>query len=233
MAYPTGVFMLRQLPPWLENLSKRQVKSPKVFVRDSGLLHVLLGIGSRGSTDALPQPLPRLHVAVPYYMVTAREIVVATQRWHLRIQDRVGRPRVISGAAVKRLWASVVEGRCTRRYTRLLAGSTMGPLGNEGISGASIMLPDLWNVWPSDAAELARLAPIREQLFESRTQAFEKLMPLIEGAARRTAGRPATRDQVPLANEVAVAICLDNELFRENKGRSSNWCRVALLLSSD
>jgi predicted AAA+ superfamily ATPase len=40
----TGVFMLRQLPPWFENLSKRQVKSPKVFVRDSGLLHALLGI---------------------------------------------------------------------------------------------------------------------------------------------------------------------------------------------
>jgi predicted AAA+ superfamily ATPase len=40
----SGVFMLRQLPPWFENLGKRQVKAPKVFVRDSGLLHVLLGI---------------------------------------------------------------------------------------------------------------------------------------------------------------------------------------------
>lgn len=42
----TGVFMLRQLPPWFENLGKRQVKAPKVYVRDSGLLHALLGIGS-------------------------------------------------------------------------------------------------------------------------------------------------------------------------------------------
>jgi predicted AAA+ superfamily ATPase len=40
----TAVFMLRQLPPWFENLSKRQVKSPKVFVRDSGLLHALLEV---------------------------------------------------------------------------------------------------------------------------------------------------------------------------------------------
>lgn len=40
----TGVFMLRQLPPWFENLGKRQVKAPKVYVRDSGLLHTLLGI---------------------------------------------------------------------------------------------------------------------------------------------------------------------------------------------
>ncbi|MBS0264975.1 MAG: ATP-binding protein [Planctomycetes bacterium] len=40
----TGVFMLRQLPPWYENLGKRQVKAPKIYVRDSGLLHALLGI---------------------------------------------------------------------------------------------------------------------------------------------------------------------------------------------
>jgi predicted AAA+ superfamily ATPase len=40
----TGIFMVRQLPPWFENLGKRQVKSPKVYVRDSGLLHALLGI---------------------------------------------------------------------------------------------------------------------------------------------------------------------------------------------
>lgn len=39
-----GLFMIRQLPPWHENLKKRQVKSPKVYVRDSGLLHALLGL---------------------------------------------------------------------------------------------------------------------------------------------------------------------------------------------
>lgn len=37
-------FMLRLLKPWHENISKRQVKNPKVFVRDSGILHALLGI---------------------------------------------------------------------------------------------------------------------------------------------------------------------------------------------
>ena len=40
----TGLFMVRQLPPWFENLGKRQVKAPKVYVRDTGLLHALLGI---------------------------------------------------------------------------------------------------------------------------------------------------------------------------------------------
>jgi len=37
-------YMLRVLPPWFENLKKRQVKSPKIYIRDSGLLHTLLSI---------------------------------------------------------------------------------------------------------------------------------------------------------------------------------------------
>lgn len=40
----TGTFMIRQLQPWFENLGKRQVKSPKIYFRDSGLLHALLGL---------------------------------------------------------------------------------------------------------------------------------------------------------------------------------------------
>lgn len=39
-----GAFVARVLPPWFENLKKRQVKSPKVYVRDSGLLHTLLDL---------------------------------------------------------------------------------------------------------------------------------------------------------------------------------------------
>ncbi len=51
----SGVFMLRQLPPWFENLSKRQVKAPKVFVRDSGLLHSLLGIADQRALESHPK----------------------------------------------------------------------------------------------------------------------------------------------------------------------------------
>lgn len=40
----TDALLLRQLQPWHANLGKRQVKSPKVYVRDSGLLHQLLGL---------------------------------------------------------------------------------------------------------------------------------------------------------------------------------------------
>lgn len=42
----SGVFMVRQLLPWHANLKKRQVKSPKIYFRDTGLLHHLLGIRS-------------------------------------------------------------------------------------------------------------------------------------------------------------------------------------------
>lgn len=40
----SGVFMVRQLQPWHANLKKRQVKAPKLYLRDTGLLHQLLGI---------------------------------------------------------------------------------------------------------------------------------------------------------------------------------------------
>ena len=40
----TETFMLRQLLPWHENIKKRQVKSPKIYFRDSGIFHTLLGV---------------------------------------------------------------------------------------------------------------------------------------------------------------------------------------------
>ncbi len=50
-----GALVMRQLPPWFENLGKRQVKSPKVYLRDSGLLHSLLGIASLAALQAHPK----------------------------------------------------------------------------------------------------------------------------------------------------------------------------------
>ncbi|HEX9593678.1 MAG TPA: ATP-binding protein [bacterium] len=50
-----GSFMVRVLPPWYENLKKRQVKSPKVYLRDSGLLHSLLAIPSLADLRAHPR----------------------------------------------------------------------------------------------------------------------------------------------------------------------------------
>lgn len=51
----TGTYVLRQLQPWHENVGKRQVKSPKVYVRDSGLLHSLLGLETRADLEGHPK----------------------------------------------------------------------------------------------------------------------------------------------------------------------------------
>ncbi|MDR2862634.1 MAG: ATP-binding protein [Puniceicoccales bacterium] len=49
-----GTFMIRVLPPWFENLGKRLVKSPKIYLRDSGMLHYRLGIS--GMLDLRTHP---------------------------------------------------------------------------------------------------------------------------------------------------------------------------------
>src|SRR5262249_53659265 len=78
----TGAFMIRQLPPWFENVTKRQVKAPKIFLRDSGLLHTLLGIqdrhqllghpksGASWEGFALEQVLRRTGAADSYFWAT-------------------------------------------------------------------------------------------------------------------------------------------------------------------
>ena len=50
----SDAFMVRQLQPWYVNMRKRQVKSPKIYIQDSGLLHQLLGISSE--RDLLTHP---------------------------------------------------------------------------------------------------------------------------------------------------------------------------------
>ncbi len=50
-----GSYLVRQLQPWHENIGKRQVKAPKLYWRDSGLLHQLLGIGERNALLAHPK----------------------------------------------------------------------------------------------------------------------------------------------------------------------------------
>lgn len=50
-----GTFMVRSLPPWFANISKRQVKSPKVYVRDSGILHTLLDVPDKRALEGHPK----------------------------------------------------------------------------------------------------------------------------------------------------------------------------------
>ena len=50
-----GAYVVRVLPPWFENIGKRQRKSPKVYVRDSGLLHTLLGLETMDQVRSHPK----------------------------------------------------------------------------------------------------------------------------------------------------------------------------------
>ena len=78
----TGAYVVRQLQPWYENLRKRQVKSPKMYIRDTGLLHSLLSLetpkavmghpklGASWEGFALEQVLAVLDVPDAYYWAT-------------------------------------------------------------------------------------------------------------------------------------------------------------------
>ena len=50
-----STLVVRQLPPWHENVKKRQVKAPKVYIADTGLLHTLLGIETRDDLEGHPK----------------------------------------------------------------------------------------------------------------------------------------------------------------------------------
>lgn len=51
----TDTLMVRQLPPWTENVRKRQIKSPKIYLSDSGLLHSILDLKTKRDLEAHPK----------------------------------------------------------------------------------------------------------------------------------------------------------------------------------
>jgi predicted AAA+ superfamily ATPase len=51
----TSALVIRQLPPWYENISKRQVKAPKIYIADSGLVHTLLNINNMDDLENHPK----------------------------------------------------------------------------------------------------------------------------------------------------------------------------------
>lgn len=72
----TGTFMVRELSPWIENIDKRQIKSPKIYFRDSGIYHSLIGITDQTSLQNNPklgaswegvalEEIIRFHAATP------------------------------------------------------------------------------------------------------------------------------------------------------------------------
>jgi hypothetical protein len=67
----TGAFMVRQLQPWFENLSKRQVRSPKVYICDTGILHALLGLGTFAALEGHPKLGPSWEGFVLEHVITS------------------------------------------------------------------------------------------------------------------------------------------------------------------
>lgn len=51
----TGTLVVRQLPSWHQNLKKRQVKRPKIYFRDSGLFHTLIGVSAESELQSHPR----------------------------------------------------------------------------------------------------------------------------------------------------------------------------------
>ncbi len=51
----TGTYMVRQLQPWYQNVGKRQVKAPKIYLRDTGLLHNLLSLPNYEALNSHPR----------------------------------------------------------------------------------------------------------------------------------------------------------------------------------
>ncbi len=50
-----SALVVRALPPWFENIGKRQVKAPKIYIKDSGLVHALLGVETRADLEGHPK----------------------------------------------------------------------------------------------------------------------------------------------------------------------------------
>lgn len=82
------VYMLRILPPYIANIKKRLVKSPKIYLRDTGILHTLLAIdsfdelmghpvfGSSWETIAMETIIPSFHDWQPFFYRTATGVEI-------------------------------------------------------------------------------------------------------------------------------------------------------------
>ncbi len=94
----SGAYMVRVLPPWFENLKKRQKKSPKIYIRDSGVCHSLLQIPSHEVLEGHPrigvswEGFAWNTLSMPF--VPATPIIGPPRRYGARSHDPCGRQTV-------------------------------------------------------------------------------------------------------------------------------------------
>lgn len=152
--YMTGLQLVRQLPPWHENLGKRQVKAPKIYLRDTGLLHYLWGLADADSLWQHPKSGASwegfaleqvLHVAQPdeaYFWAThaGAELDLLMFKHGLRVGvefKRVDAPKMTASMYIAlqdlHLDALYVVYPGEQRYTLLLASATPSGVGVQAI----------------------------------------------------------------------------------------------------
>ena len=121
----SDLMLVRRLPPWFANVGKRLVKTPKVYIRDSGVLHSLLGLGTLD--DVLSHPV----IAASWEGFVIENLIAAapfgTDAWFYR--TRAGAEiDLLLDMPDRRLWAVEVKRSATPRAGRgfELAASDLG-----------------------------------------------------------------------------------------------------------
>ena len=157
----TDALLVRQLQPWFTNVGKRQVHSPKVYIRDSGLLHALLGLRQRDDVLGHPKAGASWEGFVLEQLITAHEIrspsfwgTHAGAELDLRVDvggravgieiKRTDRPKVTSSMR------SAIESLQLSHGYVIHAGSMSFPLSQQvtALSLEDALVPDVFTAHP-------------------------------------------------------------------------------------
>src|SRR5579862_3786379 len=157
-------FLLRRLPPYFVNLNKRMVKSPKVYLTDTGLLHAFLGIESARQLDVSPQRgaswegfiieqiVRREKLAYPasqfYFWRTAtgQEVDLIVERGSERIGVEIKVGSHVAGSGFKNLRTAMDDLKLTRAWLVNQADRRYSPLPGIQVIPAQQLLKGRWTL---------------------------------------------------------------------------------------
>ena len=127
-----GVFMVRVLPPWFVNLKKRQVKAPKVYLRDTGLLHTLLDLTEEEELAGHPK------VGASFEGFAIEQVLAALDAGHAHYWATHG------GAEIDLL----IERRGKRHGFECKLADAPGVTRSMRVALADLRLDHLWVLYP-------------------------------------------------------------------------------------
>ena len=161
-----GFFLARRLPPYHANLGKRLVKAPRVYLRDSGLLHHLLGIGDADRLAVAPgrgaswegyvieQILAREAIdspaTQPYFFRTqaGAEIDLILDRGHERIGFEIKAASTVGAADWRHLQSGVQDGLIQRGVVVHLGDVSFPARENVDVLSAGELLSQGFGIRP-------------------------------------------------------------------------------------